>query len=273
MDWVDYHWVAWRTQAHPNFHFQLMLISTLASHHQHQGRAMGLCDDDSPLDFGSPCIRASWSAFLPAALVFALCVSAVPLTRPIRRLLRPLGAPLQSYLTLHEAEAIDITAVAGEPGLDDEDRVDSVEVPGLVPVWRTVVFVFVGIVQAFCWVAAGAFRLYNNQENVWDGVFSFVVAASWMYTVLRPIARPTATPPYDMFALYLAFFFTSILQLGGVIFDHSVLGVSLPSALTLTALIANLVVVFVLLTAILAMPLDIPSNRVDKKDIVSFIST
>lgn len=230
---------------------------------------MGLCDGHGPFDFGNACIRASWSAFLPAALVFALCLSAIPIPRLFRPVLELLRSPFKSYITLHEAEAIDITAVVGETGLDNDDAVDLVGVPKQVPVWRTVVFVFVGITQAFCWVANGAYGFYSDQESIWNGGLSFFVAAAWMYTVLRPIARPTATPPFDMFALYLALFLAAVLQLGGVIFDHSVLGVPLPSTLTLVALTMNLVVIFVLLTVVLSMPLAIPSSRVDKKDIVS----
>lgn len=232
---------------------------------------MKLCDDYGPFDFRSPCVRASWSAFLPAAIVFALCFFSIPVPRPVRRIFGFIGSPFNGFITLHEAEALDITAVLGEAALDDEDAVDLVEVPKLVPVWRTVVFVFVGIIEAFCWVADGAFRLYNDRSNVWGGVFSFLVAVSWMYTVVRPIARPTPTPPYDMFSIYLALLLAAILQIGGVLFENSVLGVPLPSTFTMTVLIVNLLTIFVLLTVVLTMPLAIPSNRVDKQEIVSYV--
>ncbi|KAF9471234.1 hypothetical protein BDN70DRAFT_888357 [Pholiota conissans] len=233
---------------------------------------MKLCDDYGPFDFRSPCIRASWSAFLPAALVFALCFCSVPIPRPVQHLIGILRAPFKSFLTLHEAEAVDVTAELGEATLEDEDTTDLVKAPKVIPVWRTVVFAFVGMLQAFYWVADGAYRLYNDRLNVWSGVFSFLVAISWTYTIVRPIARPTATPPYDMFAIYLVMFFAAILQLGGVWFDHNILAIPYPSAFTIAGLIANLLTVFALLTVVLSMPLAIPSNRVDKAEIGRSVS-
>ncbi|KAF8963320.1 multidrug resistance-associated ABC transporter [Flammula alnicola] len=233
---------------------------------------MGICGNYGPFDFRSSCIRASWSAFLPAALVFALCFCSIPVPRSARRVVAIIAAPFKTYLTLHEAEAVDITAVSGERVLDDEDAAVLVEVPKFVPLWRTVVFVFVGIVQSFCWVVDGSYLLYNDSSNPWRGIFSFLVVVSWLYTAIRSVARPTATPPYDMFSLYVILFFAGILQVGGVLFDHSILGSPLPSTFSMVALIANELVVLLLLFLTMTMPLATPSNRVDPKDIGRSVS-
>ena len=194
-------------------------------------------------------------------LMLGFC--SLPVPRPVRRIFAIIGTPFQRYLTLHEAEAIDIAAI------DDGEEVGHVvKVSKLVPVWRTVVFAFVGIVQAFCWVADGSYILYSDREHLWIGAFSFFVATSWLYTAIRPITRPTPTPPFEMFALYLILLAGGILQLGGVLFDHSVLSAPLPSTLAMTALVANLLSILVLLAVTVSMPLAVPSNRVDHNDIV-----
>ena len=169
---------------------------------------MGICGDYGPLDFGSSCVRAAWSAILPSGFVLLLGVSSVAVPRPVRRIFAIIGTPFQRYLTLHEAEAIDIAA------LDNGEEIEQlVKVSKLVPVWRTVVFAFVGIVQSFCWVADGSYILYSDPDHLWMGAFSFFVATSWLYTAIRPITRPTPTPPFDMFALYLILLAGGILQL------------------------------------------------------------
>ena len=224
---------------------------------------MGICGDYGPLDFGSSCVRAAWSAILPSGFVLLLGVSSVPVPRPVRRIFAIIGTPFQRYLTLHEAEAIDIAR------LDDGEEIGQlVKVSKLVPVWRTVVFAFVGIVQSFYWVANGSYILYSDPEHLWRGAFSFFVAIPWLYTAIRPITRPTPTPPFDMFALYLILLTGGILQLGGVLFDHSVLSAPLPSALAMTAFIANFLSILALLAVTVSMPLAVPSNKVDSKDIV-----
>jgi hypothetical protein len=182
-----------------------------------------------------------------------------------------MGIPFKRYLTLHEAEAIDATTLGGNKLFDGEEVEVLVEVSKFVPVWRTVVFVFVGIVQSFCWVADGSYTLYNDPEHLWRGAFPFLVATSWLYTAIRPVVRPTPTPPFDMFGLYLILLAAAILHLGGALFDHSVLAVPLPHTLIMIALIANLLSIFILLAVTVGMPLAVPSDRIDPKDIVSQI--
>ena len=221
---------------------------------------MGICGDYGPLDFRSSCIRASWSAFLPTAVVFGLCFVALPIPKPARRAFSILGSPFKPFVTLQEAEALDVKAL----GVEEEEEVP--ELPTFVPLWRTVLFVFVGIVECFCWTAAGAYGLYNHNDNP---IFPFLVALSWLYTAIRPIARPAATPPYGLFAIYLVLFITSILQIGGFLFDHGVSGLPYPSTLSLVAHDFNLLAILLLLILTVNMPLAVPSSRVNKKEIVS----
>ncbi|CAA7263971.1 unnamed protein product [Cyclocybe aegerita] len=234
------------------------------THYTSYTTAMGLCGDYGPLDFRSSCIRASWSALLPAAFVFILCLCSTPVPRPFRRLLTIFSRPFQPFVTLHEAEAIDVKVDVVDTILDEED---ALEVSKFVPMWRTVVFAFIGTAEALYWVFEGSYRLYNYEEMAWRGLLAFLMAASWLYSVVRPIARPTATPPYDLFSLYLALLVASLLQIGGVIYDHTVLDLPFPSTFSILAHVADLLAILVLLVVVVTMPLAVPSNRVDKKEI------
>ena len=222
---------------------------------------MVLCGNDlDPFDFQSQCVREIWGSFLPAGLVLVLCFLSIPLPH----ILDTLFSPFKTYLTLHEAEALDgnIDKISSQ-----NDMGDSVET---VPLWRTVVFVFVGIIQCLSWIAHGSYRLHNDPRDVFGGVLPFFVAIAWLYTIIRPISHPIATSPFDLFSIYLVLFCVGSLRIGGNFFDHNVFGLPLPSTITLVALSANHFALLVLLIVVLNTPLALPSNKINKKDIVSY---
>ena len=223
---------------------------------------MVLCGDDiDPFDFQSQCIRELWGSFLPAALVLILCSYSIP----IPRVFDILFAPFKPYLTLPEAEALDNNTTVIDKISNPDDTGDSES----VPLWRAVVLVFVGIFQCLCWIAHGSFRLYNDPRDVFGGVLPFLVAIPWLYTTIRPVTHPIATSPFDLFSIYLVLFCVGFLQIGGIWFNHNVFGSPWPSTLTLVALSTNLLALLVLLVVVLNIPLALPSNRINKKDIVS----
>jgi hypothetical protein len=194
------------------------------------------------------------ATLLLPTFVFFLCLSSLPI--PVPAVLKSL---FQSFLNLHEAEALEIS-VDGDKEFTNHD----------IPLWRTTVFAFVGLLEALGWLSYGYINYYSRIHTDFFGtaVSPFLHAASWVYTVVRPVVRPTATPPYDLFAVYCAHFVTGVLFLGGVLFDYGVVG-STPLLVTL-ALSANLGAVVGLLVVLGNMPLALPSNRVKKEDIVSF---
>lgn len=223
---------------------------------------MDICGDYGPFDFRSSCVRATWAALLPAVIVFALCVFSIPIPRPLAKLVAFIKTPFIRFLTLHEAEALDVKSgkvVGDEP---------TVDVLAPVPLWRTLAFVFVGLTQTLFWTTLGSFRLYENLGDLMNGVRPILVGFGWLYTIVRPITRPTATPPFDLFAIYISFFVTGALQAGGIIYDYNVFQAPLPSAPIIAAQSVNLITVIVLLVIILEMPLAQPSNQVKKEDIV-----
>ncbi|KAF9459383.1 multidrug resistance-associated ABC transporter [Collybia nuda] len=232
-----------------------------------------LCSDSGPFDFRDPCVRSSWSAIIPATFVVLLCFFSLPVPRPLRKLFGIIKSPFEQYLTLHEAEALDLDSSAEDKVVADEDvGVTRIEVPNVVPLWRAVVFAFLGLLETLCWMSYGSFRFINDSNNVWGGLQAFLIAGAWLYTVLRPIVRPTATPPFDLFAVYCVQLMAGVLLVGGFLFDYSVAGVPLPPTIVIFALSANLVILAALLMVVLNMPLAIPSNRVKKEDIGRIVS-
>ena len=222
---------------------------------------MVLCGNDlDPFDFQSQCVREIWSSFLPAGLVLVLCL----LTIPVPRAFHILCSPFKPYLTLQEAEAL-------SGGIDKTSSQDDMgDCAEKVPVWRTVVFVFVGILQCLSWIAHGSYRLHNDPRDIFGGLLPFLVAIAWLYTIIRPITHPIATSPFDLFSIYLVLFCVGSLRIGGILFDHIVFGLPWPSTITLVALSANLFALLILLIVVLNTPFTLPSNRINKKDIVSY---
>ena len=219
---------------------------------------MVLCGNDLDLfDFRNQCVQEIWGSFLPAGLILVLCFLSIP----IPHALDIFCSPFKTYLTLHEAEALDgnIDKISS-PG----DMEDSVET---VPLWRNMVFVFVGVIQCLSWITHGSYRLYNDPRDVFGGVLPFLVAIAWLYTIIRPIRHPIATSPFDLFSVYFILFCVGSLRIGGILFDHNVFGS--PITLQVVALSANLLALLVLLIVVLNIPLALPSNRINKKDIVS----
>ncbi|TFK37596.1 multidrug resistance-associated ABC transporter [Crucibulum laeve] len=231
-----------------------------------------LCSDYGPLDFQSSCVRATWGAVLPAAFVFVICFYSIPIPGPARKLSRKIKTPFLPFLTLHEAEALDLYAASGDKVLGDEDAGAAVDVPNVVPLWRTVVFVFAGLFETLYWIASGSYVLYSDPTDLWPAIRAYLLAVTWLYTVIRPIAYPTATPPYDLFSIYLVLLSTAILQFGGALFDHNVSGFPLPPTTIVVALSANIGIISGLLFVVLGMPLAIPSSHVKREEIGKTVS-
>ncbi|KAJ6631472.1 multidrug resistance-associated ABC transporter [Mycena sp. CBHHK59/15] len=227
---------------------------------------MKLCGDSGAFDIEDSCVRGSWAALAPSALVLAICLSfvRVPLPKTVHKVLDAVKSPFTQFLSLHEAEGL---ALADEKSVGEAE----VEVDGTVPLWRTLIFVFVGLLECLAWLGDGSFLLITGRPR-WDAIQRFLVALPWLYTAARPILRPTAIPPFDMLALYLLHILGGVLQLGGYVFQHNVSDAPLPGTLVLVGLSLNLVALVGLVFLIMLMPLALPSHLVKKEDIGSSVS-
>ncbi|KAI9454319.1 hypothetical protein HD554DRAFT_2151146 [Boletus coccyginus] len=216
-----------------------------------------LCAGSSPLDLSDPCIRASWAALVPALFVAALCLLAIPLPLPAfaKKFGCAVTSPLNEFLTLREAEALD----ADEP-VPDDAVADAAVSPSGAPSRSPLI-----------WLSAGAYILVTREIDTWTGVCAVLVGSTWVYGVSKAVFWPKATTHFDLFFLYLVHLVFGVIVLGGVIYDHKVFHVPLEPCIELAALIFNLLAIFVELALVSTMPMRLPSSRIKKEDIVSFM--
>ncbi|EKM52518.1 uncharacterized protein PHACADRAFT_211766 [Phanerochaete carnosa HHB-10118-sp] len=223
--------------------------------------ARGICDS-SPVDLTSTCARETWAAFVPTAFILVVCLTATPLPITIRRILLAIKRPFRAFLTLDEAEALHSDALQEELGKHSLSG----------PLWRTVVLSLIALAETLSWLVVGSYRFATQPEELWDDLRPFAVAVSWLYATCRPVASPSATPPYDLFILYILRTAFDILTFGGELYNRAVNGISLPGSWTLAAQILNLAALCLLLGVILGMPLAVPSPTVRREDIGKSVS-
>ena len=82
----------------------------------------------------------TWGALLPFSFFLALCLFPIPVPSFLRKVHTIVKAPFQEYITLHEADALDIEVEEKDGELVEES----------IPLWRTLVCVFVGITETIC---------------------------------------------------------------------------------------------------------------------------
>ncbi|KAL0574916.1 hypothetical protein V5O48_007038, partial [Marasmius crinis-equi] len=217
-----------------------------------------------------PTFGIKWASAVTRALFGSVTIS---LPAPVRKAVRTLKYPFRTFITLHEAEALDTTAAAGDEVAQDEDTPKKVEVEEVISLWRTMVLVFVGLLEVIFWTIVGSYRLVADESStVWGGVRPLLVGCVWVYTVVRPMARPSATAPLDLFAVYVLQLVSGVIQIGGALYGHAVLDMPAPPALLVVGYSFNLAAILVVLGVVFSMPLALPSTRVNKSEIGRSIS-
>ncbi|KZT05166.1 multidrug resistance-associated ABC transporter [Laetiporus sulphureus 93-53] len=223
-----------------------------------------LCDGDSVLSLSSPCVRDFWSAVVPATFVALVLVTSVPIPRPLRATVYRVSWPFRNFLTLPEAEALDVSR-------DDFGESLPAKSAPPAPLWRTLLLSSIALFETLGWLSVACFTILLP-DRLSNAIFSFLVAATWLYATVRPMLFPTATPPADLLVLFTLHLVFATLTFGGALFDHSVLGMPPPSSVTMAGYIGNLVAISLLLLVILNMPLDIPSSYIKEEDIGRTVS-
>lgn len=209
--------------------------------------ALPLCSNRNPLAFNDACIRALWGAFLPAIVVFLLCLSSLPF--PGKRFIKK---PFQQFLTLEEAEAF-----SGVSPVSDSN-VPHKKTPSLI-------LITLALVEILLWVGVGIYEVTVGSSGK---IFPFLIAASWIYAFVRPIINyPVVTAPTDLFWLFSFQFSGAVLLLGGAIYDQT-----LAPGKVAISLILNVVVTATLLTVVVSLPLAIPSTPAVDEELVGQLS-
>ncbi|KAF9039893.1 multidrug resistance-associated ABC transporter [Panaeolus papilionaceus] len=219
---------------------------------------MQLCAEDGPWDFQSPCVRAAWASIVPAAFIFTLCITkAGPVPWILNKLLGGLGNYLKPYLSLQEAESL--SGDSSEDGQQDNEAGNTVAPFDAHPIWKSTILILVGGLMCLAWAAMGAIPLLERPLDLLKASLYLLTAFSWMYSVFRPLTRPSHTPQYDVLVLYMILFTASILQIGGVIYGRTILGSPLPSIPSSILLAANFVALVIVISLVFSMPLNLPS--------------
>lgn len=234
---------------------------------------MNACDTDrdSLLDLSNSCSRALCFTLLPTILVLGLGVSHIPFPGPFRRLVTTVKPLFGPFLTVSEAEALNVQALAtgglGDIVTDDSNQ-EALELQQKIVQWRATLFVMLGMVECLLRTTIGVYFTYTTPSRMQDSFVYLCSAIPWIYTTARPIARPITTVPYDLFLIYTVLFLGGALSLGGIIYDQVVFDVAAPTIL-LATFITDMIISFVLLLSVVTMPMGYWSAEVKSKDIVS----
>ncbi|KAJ7717556.1 P-loop containing nucleoside triphosphate hydrolase protein [Mycena metata] len=122
--------------------------------------------------------------------------------------------------------------------------------------WHSLFFTFAELLETFGWIGStGAIYLSHYPGFT---------------PVVRSIASPPTTAPYDLFAVYVLQFAGGFLLLGGHLFGYATESSPLPSIPCLVGLLANLLLVFALLCVIVQMPTNLPPAGIKTEDIKDY---
>jgi len=223
---------------------------------------MGLCSPSNSFDFTSSCIRETWTTLVPTILVFLFCLFSFPVTIS-GKVWETVKKPFTRFLTLHEAEALEATS----DGLEENVSFEYGKPARVVSLWRAVLFVMLGLAEVIAWTALGSYRIIMTPSDSWGITRPFLVAFVWGYTVVRPIASPKATVPYDLFVVYILQLIAGAVDLGGELYAAHVLGLPELSKTEVVGHVFNLLAILVLVGVVFGTPMEIPSERVDTEEI------
>ncbi|KJA19718.1 hypothetical protein HYPSUDRAFT_1094370 [Hypholoma sublateritium FD-334 SS-4] len=235
---------------------------------------MNACDtdQDSLWDLSTSCSRALCVTLLPTILVLGLGVSRIPFPDPFRRLAATVKPFFGPFLTVSEAEALDVQALGteGDSVTNDGNR-EALELQQKIVRWRAALFVMLGVVECLLRIAIGVYFISATPSRTQNSFIYICSAIPWTYTAVRPISRPITTVPYDLLLIYTVLFCGGALSLGGIIYDQVVFDVPAQTILLATSA-TDMAISFVLLSSVLTMPMGYWSSDVNSKDIGSSVS-
>lgn len=218
------------------------------------------------LDFGDQFVRELWACILPSAFVILFCATLIPVPGRVRSAWQRVSRPFRNSLTLEQAEAYEAVHEKTKHSPPDHFTPKSV-----TSIFRTTTLSGLALLQVLAWLGLGSYK-FAVGTKIWHGILPVVTAATWLYASLRPIAWPSRTVFYDLFALHLTRLVTELIILGGLFFDHSVYQLPLPSWVALAARVINLSVITISLVIVLNMPFAVPSPTVNEDDVGKSVS-
>ncbi|KAF8518374.1 hypothetical protein BU17DRAFT_90966 [Hysterangium stoloniferum] len=240
---------------------------------------MLVCRPDST--FG-PCVRELCSSLPPIALVALIILFTLPVPWPgfVKRLFSKIRAPFLPTLTLLESEELEkhfaaedaqghdytasSTAAASQPA-DKAEQVKS-------PLWRTIILAVASAIELVAWLAIGTLNLVKIVHHApANRPFSFLpwtpfaLAFTWLYTLGRIVHRPPVTPPYDVFILTIFHLLGGGFAFADQLYMYGTFGTPLPGRPELIAEGVHMGILVLMVTLIMAMPLNVRRAPVDKR--------
>ncbi|KAF8594789.1 hypothetical protein BDV93DRAFT_501773 [Ceratobasidium sp. AG-I] len=83
--------------------------------------------------------------------------------------------------------------------------------------WRQIALTVCALLEVARWITSLVYNATHPDTPGNLGIFSLIVTstaiASWVYSALRPGIRPSCTPYYDLFTLYLSYFLAALVTL------------------------------------------------------------
>jgi hypothetical protein len=136
------------------------------------------------------------------------------------------------------------------------------------PLWRSMCLSGFALAETTCWLAIASYRLVLSKGSPdYRFISPFLSFLSWLPAAIIPTVRPTLTPPYGLFSLYVVQLVTSVFRFGVIWYDRDALGVAV-NGWDVAGASANLVVVLALLLIVLCMPMNVAKNKAIEEKIV-----
>jgi hypothetical protein len=206
------------------------------------------------------CIRFIWRALPLASILLVLgAVYLVPSPPSNSNLIRHIKTSLKPFLTLAEAQTLLRPVPNNRPLVPNNES--SARKRNQV-LRLTVPISTLALLETIAWMAMLAY--YWSFGNMTFALVSMTMALSWGYTFVRPLFRPTVTPPFDIALLLLTQLSTGVLGLFGHAYDRYATSKPWPSGWVFVGEIIDLVIIFTLLVVIFRTPVEaIDEDEVD----------
>lgn len=210
------------------------------------------------------CIRYAWRGILPAAFLLVLAVVYLLPSPPTNsKLVRRFKRSWTPFLTLDDARHL--LAPPEEASSANGESTRRAKTRGILPVAKmamrlTLPIAAFSLLETIYWLGTLAYDLLLG--DVLSTIVSSCQAASWAYTFMRPLLRPTSTPPYDILTLLLIQFGTLSIGFFGYAYDKYANSIPWPATWVLIGNLGDLLIITGLLMIIMSTPLE----PIDPKD-------
>lgn len=111
------------------------------------------------------------------------------------------------------------------------------------------------LVETIAWMTLAAYYLTIGSTTF--GLVSMMMVITWGYTFVRPLLRPSATPPYDILTLLVVQLMSGLLGLFGHAYDKYAYSKTWPSGWVFIGEIVDLTIICTLLSIIIHTPIEL----------------